>query len=66
MYQHTSNTDINAFVASVSDDFAKNYYIKPNVTETNNDKMNIELEFMVNNGAIGDIRVLDYRMGKLK
>jgi hypothetical protein len=43
-----------------------NYYIKPNVTETNNDKMNIELEFMVNNGAIGDIRVLDYRMGKLK
>lgn len=29
MYQHTSNTDINAFVASVSDDFAKNYYIKP-------------------------------------
>ena len=36
------------------------------VTETNNDKMNIELEFMVNNGAIGDIRVLDYRMGKLK
>lgn len=43
-----------------------NYYIKPNVTEANNDKMNIELEFMVNNGAIGDIRVLDYRMGKLK
>ena len=43
-----------------------NYYIKPNVTETNNDKMNIELEFMVNNGAISDIRVLDYRMGKLK
>ena len=43
-----------------------NYYIKPNVTEANNDKMNIELEFMVNNVAIGDIRVLDYRMGKLK
>ena len=41
------------------------YYIKPTVTSFDNNVIEAELEVMVTNGAVGNVRVLDYKDGEV-
>lgn len=41
------------------------YYLKPTITSFTSDKVYVEVEVMVTNGAVGDIRIIDYQNGKL-
>lgn len=41
------------------------YYIKPEVTSLNNNSIKMQFEIMVTNGAVGNVRVLDYKDGEV-
>lgn len=41
------------------------YYIRPTVTDTAANSITTDLEIIVTNGAVGDVRVLDYRDGRI-
>lgn len=41
------------------------YYLKPTITSFEDNIANVEIEAIVTNGAIGDVRVIDYRDGEI-
>lgn len=41
------------------------YYIRPTVTNTSGSSVTTDVEIIVTNGAVGDVRVLDYRNGQI-
>lgn len=53
--------------SSISNQESKplSYYMKPTITSADNNTASVEIEAIVTNGSIGDVRILDYKDGEI-